>query len=96
LEGRTIELGSGSPYLPILGAVVGADPHFTMLTGNNVLDPERRDWEVLLPEQTIFTAIVSPLTDKVAERRIHQLGGRLAKMARAFACKRPIRSIAST
>jgi hypothetical protein len=67
-----------------------------MLTGNDVLDLERRKRQVFLPEQTMFAAIAGPLTDKFTDRCAHQLGGRRARMARAFACKKPIRSIAST
>jgi len=67
-----------------------------MLAGNDVLNVEPRKGQVLLLEQTIFAAMTGAVPDKVANRGIHQCCGRLARMARAFACKIPIRSIAST
>src|SRR5262249_40646862 len=68
----------------------------TMLARNDVLNVEPRKGEVLLLEQTILAAMAGAVTDKVTNRCIHQCCGRLARMARAFACKIPMRSIAST
>jgi hypothetical protein len=89
--GALVRVTSVAGQGKVCGSVIPA-----MLAGNDVLDLERRKREIFLLEQALFTAIASPLTDKFADRCVHQLGGRLARMARAFACKRPIRSIAST
>ena len=67
-----------------------------MLAGNDVLNLECRKRQVLSLEQTVFAAIAGSVTDKLPDRCVHQLCGRLARMTRAFACKIPIRSIAST
>ena len=67
----------------------------TMLARNDVLNVERRKWQVFLPEQTVFAAIAGSATDKCADGSVHQLWARLARRTRAFACKIPIRSIAS-
>ena len=67
-----------------------------MRARNDVLDMKRRKRKMFLLEETVFTAISGSATNKFADRSVHQLGGRLAGMARALACKIPIRSIAST
>jgi hypothetical protein len=46
-------------------------------------------------EQTVFAAIAGSAKDKCADRRVHQLCGRLERRTRALACKILIRSIAS-
>lgn len=68
----------------------------TVLARNDVLDVERGKRQALLVEQTIFAAVAGSATDKSADRGVHQLCGRLARRTRAFACKIPIISIAST
>lgn len=68
----------------------------TMLAGNDMLDVKGRKREVLLLEPTIFTAVSGAAPDEVADCGVHQHCGRRVRMARAFACKRPMRSKAST
>ena len=67
-----------------------------VLAGNDVLDLERRKRQVLLFEQTVLTAMACSPMDKCPNRCVHHPCGRGARTVRAFACKMPIRSIAST
>ena len=68
----------------------------TVLAGNDMLNMEGRKRKVLLLEPTIFAAVACAVTDEGADCGIHQHYGRWARMARAFACKRPMNSMAST
>ena len=70
--------------------------HGSKADDSHVLNVEPRKREVRLLEQTILAAIAGAATDKCAHRCVPQRCGRLARMARAFACKIPIRAIAST
>ena len=67
-----------------------------VLSGNDVLNLERRKGEVLLFEQTVLAAIAGPAMDKLPDRCVDHTCGAGVRSVRAFACKMPIRSIAST
>ena len=67
-----------------------------VFAGNDVLNVESRKREMLLREQTVLATMARSATDAFANRCVHQLCGRLPRRIRAFACKIPMRSIAST
>lgn len=75
----------------------------SVLPRSNVLNLHPREWKVLLTDAAVLTAIASADANCFPQRSVHFLDRRyrvvrwsLATTARAFACRIPIMSMAST